>query len=206
MRVTLPMQDAVAPMFPFAEAPPPADEYGEQVDLIAMFGVAAHDDEAGGSDADAAAADAAALQGAVDLPMMDIHSSKVLRECAPAPLPTIQHTHAEAADRHRLLRAACCVTHRLGSNSACFTARSASQLMVFIQRVRRRQPRRSAQQAQRRLLCSAQCRCFPPGPCPHPHARNDHMRARPHACTVSVQGPHACAAGLGTAECVQYSG
>eukprot|EP00892_Ulva_mutabilis_P002667 jgi/Ulvmu1/12400/UM009_0047.1 len=73
-------EDAVAPMFPFAELPPPADDYGEEVDLMALFGVAAHDDEAAASEDDAAAADAAALQGAVDLPMMDVDSSKVVRE------------------------------------------------------------------------------------------------------------------------------
>lgn len=78
------VQDAVAPMFPYAEAPPPVDEYGAQVDLVAAFGVAAHDDDGGGSDSDAAA-DAAALHAAVDLPMMDVQSSKVVRECAAPP-------------------------------------------------------------------------------------------------------------------------
>lgn len=77
------VQGAVAPMFPYVEPPPPADDYGAQVDLVALFGVAAHDDGGGGSDSDGAVADDVALHAAVDLPMMDVQSSKVVRECAP---------------------------------------------------------------------------------------------------------------------------
>lgn len=70
-------------MFPGPEAPPPWDAFGAAVDLAAAFGAAHHDDDDGGSDLDAAAVDDAHLHGAVELPTLDVASSRVVRECAP---------------------------------------------------------------------------------------------------------------------------